>query len=154
MKPILEVARALGIDPATIRWPRVIDVNDRALRRVMIGLGEDKDLRETEFHITAASEGMAILCLARDVADLKARLGRIVVGRHLGERGHLVDAWCTPRRPQVHHQWAVGDGVERGVAPVAGDDRHCRSSARSLAAVRTRRHRRRTRSSHRTRAPP
>jgi formate--tetrahydrofolate ligase len=47
---------ALNIDPATIRWPRVIDVNDRALRRVMLGLGEAKDVRESEWHITAASE--------------------------------------------------------------------------------------------------
>ena len=50
----------LGIDPATIRWPRVIDVNDRALRRTMIGLGEKTDVRESEWHITAASEVMAI----------------------------------------------------------------------------------------------
>ena len=71
---------ALGIDPATIRWPRVIDVNDRALRRVMIGLGEDKDLRETEWHITAASEVMAILALATDIQDLRERIGRCIVG--------------------------------------------------------------------------
>ncbi|HUP83737.1 MAG TPA: formate--tetrahydrofolate ligase [Candidatus Limnocylindria bacterium] len=73
-------ASSLGIDPATIRWPRVIDVNDRALRRVMIGLGEDKDLRETEWHITAASEVMAILALATDIHDLRARIGRCIVG--------------------------------------------------------------------------
>lgn len=70
---------ALGIDPATIRWPRVIDVNDRALRRVLIGLGEARDVRETEWHITAASEVMAILALATDLADLRARLGRVIV---------------------------------------------------------------------------
>lgn len=71
---------ALGVDPATVRWPRVIDVNDRALRRVMIGLGDDKDVRETEWHITAASEVMAILALASDIHDLRARLGRCIVG--------------------------------------------------------------------------
>jgi formate--tetrahydrofolate ligase len=71
---------ALGIDPATVRWPRVIDVNDRALRRVMIGLGEEKDVRETEWHITAASEVMAILALATDIHDLRARIGRCIVG--------------------------------------------------------------------------
>jgi formate--tetrahydrofolate ligase len=71
---------ALGIDPQTIRWPRVIDVNDRALRRVMIGLGDTKDVRESEWHITAASEVMAILALADDIHDLRERLGRVIVG--------------------------------------------------------------------------
>ncbi len=70
---------ALGIDPQTIRWPRVIDVNDRALRRTMIGLGEKVDVREAEWHITAASEVMAILALANDIHDLRARLGRSIV---------------------------------------------------------------------------
>jgi formate--tetrahydrofolate ligase len=71
---------ALGIEPTTIRWPRVIDVNDRALRRVMIGLGEAKDVRQSEWHITAASEVMAILALASDIADLRRRLARVIVG--------------------------------------------------------------------------
>jgi formate--tetrahydrofolate ligase len=71
---------ALNIDPATLRWPRVIDVNDRALRRVTIGLGDDKDVRETEWHITAASEVMAILALASDIRDLRERVGRCIVG--------------------------------------------------------------------------
>src|SRR5687768_14697530 len=69
---------SLGIDPATVRWPRVIDVNDRALRRVMIGLGDEKALRETEWHITAASEVMAILALATDIHDLRSRIGRCI----------------------------------------------------------------------------
>ncbi|MEP7378269.1 MAG: formate--tetrahydrofolate ligase [Chloroflexota bacterium] len=73
---------ALGIDPATVRWPRVIDVNDRALRRVMIGLGDPSDVRETEWHITAASEVMAILALATDVQDLRVRLGRCIVAEN------------------------------------------------------------------------
>ncbi len=72
----------LGIDPQTIRWPRVVDVNDRALRRVMLGLGEAKDVRESEWHITAASEVMAILALADDIHDLRARLGRSIVGEN------------------------------------------------------------------------
>jgi formate--tetrahydrofolate ligase len=73
---------ALGIDPQTIRWPRVIDVNDRALRRVMLGLGERKDVRESEWHITAASEVMAIIALASDIHDLRARLGRSIVAEN------------------------------------------------------------------------
>jgi formate--tetrahydrofolate ligase len=68
----------LGIDPATIRWPRVMDVNDRALRRVLVGVGEGSE-RETEFHITAASEVMAILALADDIIDLRRRLARAIV---------------------------------------------------------------------------
>ena len=72
----------LGIDPQTIRWPRVVDVNDRALRRVMLGLGEPKDVRESEWHITAASEVMAILALADDIHDLRRRLGRSIVGEN------------------------------------------------------------------------
>lgn len=78
---------ALGIDPQSIRWPRVVDVNDRALRRVMIGLGERSDVRESEWHITAASEVMAILALADGLADLRVRLGRAVVAETFaGER--------------------------------------------------------------------
>jgi formate--tetrahydrofolate ligase len=73
---------ALQIEPQTIRWPRVLDVNDRALRRVMLGLGESKDVRESEFHITAASEVMAILALAEDIHDLRRRLGRAIVGEN------------------------------------------------------------------------
>jgi formate--tetrahydrofolate ligase len=69
----------LGIDPATIRWPRVLDVNDRVLRRVLVGIGESSEPRETEFHITAASEVMAILALASDLHDLRARIGRVIV---------------------------------------------------------------------------
>lgn len=67
------------IDPRTITWPRVTDMNDRALRRIVVGLGDA--VRETRFDITAASEVMAVLCLARDPADLLARLGRLRVGR-------------------------------------------------------------------------
>jgi formate--tetrahydrofolate ligase len=69
----------LAIDAGTIRWPRVLDVNDRTLRRVLIGIGETRDVREAEFHITAASEIMAILALANDLHDLRARIGRVIV---------------------------------------------------------------------------
>jgi formate--tetrahydrofolate ligase len=72
----------LGIDPRTIAWKRVMDMNDRALRNVVIGLGGTAQgvPRETGFDITAASEVMAILCLATGISDLKARLGNIFIG--------------------------------------------------------------------------
>ncbi len=71
----------LGIDPHGILWPRVMDISDRALRHVVIGLGgrEDGVPRETEFIITVGSEVMAVLALATDLQDLRARLGRIVL---------------------------------------------------------------------------
>jgi len=70
-----------GIDPHGILWPRVMDISDRALRHVVIGLGgrEDGIPRETEFVITVGSEVMAVLALATDLFDLRARLGRIVL---------------------------------------------------------------------------
>ncbi len=72
----------LGIDPRTVVWKRVMDMNDRALRHTIVGLGGTANgvPRETGFDITAASEIMAILCLSNDPADLKARLGNIFVG--------------------------------------------------------------------------
>jgi formate--tetrahydrofolate ligase len=70
-----------AIDPATILWPRVVDVNDRALRRVTIGLGDTRGVREAEWHITAASEVMAILALTSDIHDLRLRLGRVIVAQ-------------------------------------------------------------------------
>ena len=71
----------LGIDPLGVLWPRVLDISDRSLRHVVIGLGgrENGQPRETEFQITVASEVMAILALATDLADLRSRLGRIVL---------------------------------------------------------------------------
>jgi formate--tetrahydrofolate ligase len=73
---------ALGIDQHNVTWRRVMDVNDRALRNIVAGLGsrEDGVPRQTGFDITAASEVMAVLALARSLQDLRARLGRIVVG--------------------------------------------------------------------------
>jgi formate--tetrahydrofolate ligase len=71
------------IDPFSIAWPRVVDISDRALRKMVIGLGgrENGVPRETETVITVASEVMAILALARDLPDLRARLGRIVLAQ-------------------------------------------------------------------------
>ena len=73
---------ALGIDQHNVTWRRVMDVNDRALRNIVAGLGsrEDGIPRQTGFDITAASEVMAVLALATSLQDLRARLGRIVVG--------------------------------------------------------------------------
>ncbi|MBK8955501.1 MAG: formate--tetrahydrofolate ligase [Saprospiraceae bacterium] len=72
----------LGLDPRTISWKRVMDMNDRSLRKITIGLGGTGNgiPRETGFDITAASEIMAILCLAKDLRDLKTRMGNIFVG--------------------------------------------------------------------------
>ena len=71
----------LGIDPRQIVWKRCLDMNDRVLRNVVVGLGSKMDgmVREDHFVITVASEIMAILCLADDMNDLKRRLGRIIV---------------------------------------------------------------------------
>ncbi len=77
----LHHGNALDIDPYSITWPRVLDISDRAVRKVNIGLGGRLNgvPRESEFVITVASEVMAILALSTDVFDLRARLGRIVV---------------------------------------------------------------------------
>ena len=72
----------LGIDPLTVSWRRCMDINDRALRQIVVGLGGRTNgyVRETGFDITAASEVMAILAVARDLDDLRTRLGAITVG--------------------------------------------------------------------------
>ncbi|MBQ7064181.1 MAG: formate--tetrahydrofolate ligase [Firmicutes bacterium] len=77
----LQQGNSLGIDPRTITWKRAMDMNDRALRHTVVGLGGKAQgvPREDGFMITVASEIMAILCLASDLQDLKARLGRIIV---------------------------------------------------------------------------
>lgn len=77
----IQQGNALGIDPRNIVWKRCVDMNDRVLRNIVVGLGNKMDgmVREDHFVITVASEIMAILCLADDLADLKRRLGRIIV---------------------------------------------------------------------------
>ncbi len=79
---------ALRIDPRRITWRRVMDMNDRVLRQMVIALGGPANgyPRETGFDITVASEVMAILCLASDLGDLQERLGRIVVGHTIDRR--------------------------------------------------------------------
>src|SRR4029079_10115478 len=70
-----------GIDQHAILWPRVVDISDRAVRKVIVGLGgkENGIPRETEYVITVASEVMAVLAIARDIHDLRERLGRMVL---------------------------------------------------------------------------
>ena len=77
----IQQGNALGIDTRQILWKRCLDMNDRALRNIVVGLGAKADgvVREDHFVITVASEIMAILCLANDMEDLKERLGRIIV---------------------------------------------------------------------------
>lgn len=72
--------RTSRLDPRRVSWGRCLDMNDRSLRSVIVGLDGEGVPRETRFDITAASEVMAVLCLATDLDDLRARLGRIVVG--------------------------------------------------------------------------
>jgi len=82
----LQQGNALGIDPRRIVWRRAVDMNDRALRNIIVGLGGKAHgiPREDGFDITVASEVMAVLCLSRDIADLKERLSRIVVAYTYG----------------------------------------------------------------------
>ena len=77
----IQQGNVLGIDPRQVVWKRCLDMNDRVLRNTVVGLGNKMDgmVREDHFVITVASEIMAILCLADDLADLKRRLGRIIV---------------------------------------------------------------------------
>jgi formate--tetrahydrofolate ligase len=78
----------LRIDPRLIQWKRVVDMNDRALRKIVVGLGGTANgfVREDGYDIVVASEVMAILCLATSLSDLRERLGRIVIGYTQGDR--------------------------------------------------------------------
>jgi len=106
----LHHGNALGIDVRQVLWKRVLDVNDRALRQVIVGLGGRMDgvPREAGFLITSASEIMAALCLAEDLADLKARLGRMVVALRadgaavLAEELKVTGAMAALLRDAVH----------------------------------------------------
>ena len=89
---------ALEINPKKILWKRCLDMNDRVLRNVIVGLGNQADgaMREDHFQITVASEIMAILCLSKDMKDLQERLDKIVVAYNKkGERVHAKDLECT-----------------------------------------------------------
>lgn len=83
----LHHGNALQFNPKRILWPRVIDMNDRSLRNIIVGMGPKNGvMRETSFDITAASEIMAILCLSKDREDLRQRLDRIIVGYNSSHR--------------------------------------------------------------------
>ena len=77
----IQQGNILGIDPRQIKWKRCLDMNDRVLRNIVVGLGAKADgmVREDHFVITVASEIMAVLCLANDMEDLKQRLGRMII---------------------------------------------------------------------------
>ena len=102
---------AVGLDPRSVTWRRVMDVNDRSLRNVVIGLGARMDgvPRESGFDITAASEVMVILTLSTSLQDLRERLGRIVVGTTWtgeavtagGPRGRRRDGGDPEGRPEA-----------------------------------------------------
>ncbi len=77
---------ALGIDPSKVTWRRVLDMNDRALRHIVVSLGNNGQVREDGFDITVASEVMAIFCLSKSLVDLEERLGCVIVGRTFGKK--------------------------------------------------------------------
>ena len=93
----------LNIDPTRVSWKRVVDMNDRALRHILVGLGGSANgqPRETGFDITVASEVMAVFCLAEGLADLKERLGRMVVAQT-----HALEP-VTAAQLKVHGAMAV-----------------------------------------------
>ena len=84
----MQQGNPLGIDPRKVTWKRVLDMNDRALRSIVIGLGGKTDgvPRQDGFDITVASEIMAILCLSKDIDDLKERLGNIIVAQTFDDK--------------------------------------------------------------------
>ncbi|MDR3669924.1 MAG: formate--tetrahydrofolate ligase [Holophaga sp.] len=97
----LASGNALGIDPARITWKRVVDMNDRALREIIIGLGGNGIPRETGYDITVASEVMAVFCLSESLQELKQRLGRMVVATSYAKQP------ITAAQLKVHGAMAV-----------------------------------------------
>ncbi|MNJ33488.1 Formate--tetrahydrofolate ligase [compost metagenome] len=128
---------ALRLDPARIVWKRALDMNDRPLRQIVIGIGDNNGTaREDGFLITSASEVMAVLCLAENMPDLRARLSRIVVAYDMDKRpvtaGELrtVDAMCTLLKDAIHPnlvQTLEGDPVFVHGGPFANIAHGCSS---------------------------
>jgi formate--tetrahydrofolate ligase len=86
---------ALGLDPSKIAWRRAMDMNDRALRQMVVGLGNNGQAREDGFDIAVASEVMAIFCLARSLKDLEERLSCVIVGRNFKKENVTAKALLT-----------------------------------------------------------
>ncbi|WP_444452774.1 formate--tetrahydrofolate ligase [Rhodobacter capsulatus] len=138
---------ALGIDARRVVWRRVMDMNDRALREVVVGLGGASNgfARETGFDITVASEVMACLCLAEDLADLRERLGRIVVAyrrdktavtcRDIGADGAMVVLLKDALQPNLVQTIAHTPAFVHG-GPFANIAHGCNSVVATKTALR------------------
>ena len=106
----IQQGNELRIDTRNIVWKRCIDMNDRVLRNVVVGLGAKADgvVREDHFVITVASEIMAILCLCSNIRDLKERLGKIIVAYNMDGRAsyssRLKGSWCNGSIVKGCHQ--------------------------------------------------
>lgn len=128
---------ALRLDPARIVWKRALDMNDRSLRQIVIGIGDNNGIvREDGFLITTASEVMAVLCLAENMADLRVRLGRIVVAYDMDSRPvtvdelRAVDAMCALLKDAIQPnlvQTIEGDPVFVHGGPFANIAHGCSS---------------------------
>ncbi|MCY9531917.1 formate--tetrahydrofolate ligase [Paenibacillus alvei] len=128
---------ALRIHPSRIIWKRAVDMNDRALRSIVVGLGDGNGVvREDGFMITTASEVMAILCLAEDMDDLRSRLGRIVVAFNEEDEPvtaadlNAVEAMCALLKDAIHPnlvQTGEGDPVLVHGGPFANIAHGCSS---------------------------
>ncbi len=137
----------LDIDPTQIVWPRVLDVNDRALRQSVVGLGGRGQgvPRENSFDITAASEVMAVLCLANDLDDLRARLDRLLVAYtrdrqpvtagQLGATGAMVALLADAIRPNLVQTTEGVPAIVHG-GPFANIAHGCNSVIATRAALR------------------
>ena len=133
----------LDIDPDAVTWRRALDVNDRALRELNVDSGRGV-LRQTGFDITAASEAMAVFCLASDQADLEKRLARIVVGRSrggapvkagdLGAAGALTALLCDALQPNLVQSLEGNPAFIHG-GPFANIAHGCNSVVATKAAL-------------------
>ncbi|MCX6845784.1 MAG: formate--tetrahydrofolate ligase [Verrucomicrobia bacterium] len=141
----LPTATGLPLDARHISWRRVLDMNDRALRQLAIGMGQSNGpLRDTGFDITVASEVMAILCLATDLADLQARLARIRIGRDeagtpvtagdLQAAGAMTALLVEAIRPNLVQTIAGSPALIHG-GPFANIAHGCNSVAATRAAL-------------------
>lgn len=142
----IQQGNELGIDPRQVVWKRCMDMNDRVLRNIVVGMGSKADgfVREDHFVITVASEIMAILCLAEDMADLKERLSRIVVAYNydgapvtagelhaVGAMAALLKDACQPNLIQtLEHTPAIVHG-----GPFANIAHGCNSVRATKAAL-------------------